>query len=83
VMRIAFRIATISTWLQIRLLATISPGTVSVAEPMFRRIKPAREETLTPAEAFKRHGVPTPAELDAKRHAGATPTDVTPSATGA
>jgi uncharacterized protein (DUF2236 family) len=83
VMRIAFRVATISTWLQIRLLATISPGTVPVAEPMFRGIKPDREETVTPAEAFERHGVPTPAELYAKLHADATPTDVTPSATGA
>jgi hypothetical protein len=30
---------------------------------MLLGMKPAREETLTPAESFERHEVPTPAEL--------------------
>jgi uncharacterized protein (DUF2236 family) len=62
-MRAAFRVAAVSNRLQLRLLAMISPGTVPIVEPMFRAVKPEREETLTPAEAFNRHGVRTPAEL--------------------
>ena len=65
VMRISFRVAALSTALQLRILKLISPGTVPIVEPVFREIKPAREEKLTPAEAFDHHGVPTPAELNA------------------
>ena len=65
VMRIAFRVAAASTALQLRILKTISPGTVPVVAPVFKEIKPQREETLTPAEAFERHRVPAPAELTA------------------
>jgi hypothetical protein len=49
----------------------ISPSTVPIVEPMFRGITPQRQETLTPAEAFKRHEVPTPAEVHAQLHDGA------------
>ena len=65
VMRIAFRVGAASTGLQLRILKLISPGTVPIAGPMLRGIKPAREETVSPAEAFARHGVPTPAQLRA------------------
>ena len=63
IMRIAFRIGAASTTLQLRILKLISPGTVPIAGPMLRGIKPTREEIVAPAEAFARHGVPTPAEL--------------------
>lgn len=71
VMKVAFRAAAASTWLQLRLLAMISPSTVRVVEPVFRGTPPERAETLTPAEAFERHGAPTPAELYAELHGGA------------
>jgi uncharacterized protein (DUF2236 family) len=61
VMRVAFRIGASSTWLQLQMLRTISPATVPIVEPVFREIKPLREETLTPAQAFARHATPTPA----------------------
>ena len=66
VMRLAFRVGALSTWLQLRLLALGSPSTVPVVEPVFREIPPLREETLGPAEAFELHRVPTPAEIYAQ-----------------
>jgi uncharacterized protein (DUF2236 family) len=63
VMKVAFRVGAASTALQLRILKMISPGTVPIVAPVFREVKPRREETLTPAEAFERHGVPTPGEL--------------------
>ena len=62
-MRISFRIAAASVALQLRILKMISPGTVLIVAPVFKEIKPRREETLTPAEAFERHQVPPPADL--------------------
>jgi hypothetical protein len=73
VMRPAFWIGARSRGLQLTLLAIISPGTVQVAEPMLRGLKPEREETLTPSEAFERHQTPTPAELYAQVHNGTRP----------
>ncbi|HVS28785.1 MAG TPA: hypothetical protein VHE14_04485, partial [Solirubrobacteraceae bacterium] len=75
-MRAVFRIAATSVRLQLRLLAMISPATVPVVEPMFRGIKPEREETVAPAEAFRRHGVSPPAELSAQLQNGAHHTAV-------
>ena len=66
VMRIAFRLAALSTRAQLVGLGFISPSTVPVVEPVFREIPPERAETVTPAEAFERHGTPTPAELHAQ-----------------
>jgi uncharacterized protein (DUF2236 family) len=71
VMKAAFGIAARSTWLQLRILSLISPRTVPIVEPMFRGIRPEREVTLSPAEAFERHEVPTPAELYARLGGGA------------
>ncbi len=67
-MRIAFRLGATSARRQLRLLAAISPGTVAVVEPMFLGITPERQETLTPADAFQRHGVPTPPVLYEQMH---------------
>jgi uncharacterized protein (DUF2236 family) len=65
-MRIAFRLAAASRSYQLRLLAMISPGTVPVVEPMIRGVVPRTPATLSPAEAFERHGVPRPRELYAQ-----------------
>jgi uncharacterized protein (DUF2236 family) len=73
-MRSVFRVAATSNRLQLRLLGMISPGTVPIAEPMFRGLKPEREETVSPAEAFERHGVPVPGDLYPLLRAGAAPT---------
>lgn len=62
-MRLAFRVAAISSRLQLQILRRISPSTVPVAAPMLLGIPAERDEILTPAEAFARHDVPTPAEL--------------------
>jgi uncharacterized protein (DUF2236 family) len=66
VMRLAFLAAAASTWLQLRLLAISSPSTVPIVEPVFRGIPPLRAETLSPAEAFAVHRVPTPLEVYAQ-----------------
>lgn len=78
-MRTAFRAVAASTWVQLRLLSMISPSTVPVVEPVFREIPPERDETLTPAKAFKRHETPTPGELFAQLHDAATTPDASPS----
>jgi uncharacterized protein (DUF2236 family) len=69
-MRLSFRTIAASPRLELALLALASPATVPVAGPMLLGIKPLRQETLTPAESFKRHGVPTPKEVYAelRRH---------------
>ena len=62
-MRAAFAVAARSARLQVRLLGVISPATVPIAGPMLRGVAPLRPETVTPAEAFARYGVPRPSEL--------------------
>jgi hypothetical protein len=69
-MKIAFRLAAASRSYQLRLLGMISPGTVPVVEPMLRGTAPRSKETLSPAEAFMRHGVPRPRELYAQMQHG-------------
>jgi len=44
-------------------LEFLSPSTVPIAGPALLGIPPVSEETLTPAQAFARHGIATPAEL--------------------
>jgi uncharacterized protein (DUF2236 family) len=56
-MKVPFAIAARSTWLRLTILRRISPATVPIVEPVFRATPPEREVTLTPAEAFARHGV--------------------------
>jgi uncharacterized protein (DUF2236 family) len=65
-MKIAFRLAASSRRYQLRLLRMISPGTVPVVEPVIRGVVPRTPATLSPAEAFQRHGVPRPRELYAQ-----------------
>lgn len=62
-MRAGFRVIAISPRLEVLALGVASPATVPVAAPMLRGIKPEREETLTPAQAFRRHQTPTPVEV--------------------
>jgi uncharacterized protein (DUF2236 family) len=66
VMRLGFRFVHLSPRLELLVLALLSPATVPIAGPMLLGVKPLREEVLTPAESFSRHGVPTPAELYAQ-----------------
>ena len=61
-MRVGFRLST-HPRLNVFVLGLISPATVPIAAPALLGIKPLREETFTPAQAFERHGVPTPSEL--------------------
>jgi len=63
VMRLGLRLVAASPRLEVFLVGLLSPATVPVAAPAVLGIKPLRAETLTPAESFRRHGVPTPAEL--------------------
>ncbi len=70
--RLNFRIAAASPRLQLLALGLISPATIRIAGPMILGLKPLREETLTPAETFRRHRVPTPLELYAELKADQT-----------
>ena len=66
VMRIGFAVVANSPKLELQLLGFASPATVPIAGPVLLGIKPLREETLTPAEAFERHQTPSPRELYAR-----------------
>lgn len=66
-----FHLAALSKTVQLTALGRISPLTRQVVEPVFRGIRPRTEETLTPAEAFARHNVPTPAEAHRQLTIGA------------
>ncbi len=65
-MKVAFRISALSTQAQLIGLSLLSPRTRPVVEPVFREIRPLREETLTPAEARQRYQSVTPLELYAQ-----------------
>jgi uncharacterized protein (DUF2236 family) len=62
-MRAQFRAVALSTRLQLAVLGWISPATRPVVEPVFRGLRPRREETLTPGEARERYGSPRPIDL--------------------
>jgi uncharacterized protein (DUF2236 family) len=62
-MRTQFRIVSSSTRLQLALLGLISPQTRPVVEPVFRGLRPVREEILTPGEARDRYELPRPVDL--------------------
>jgi hypothetical protein len=65
-MRIGFRAIAALPRLEVALLGLASPATVPIAGPMLLGIRPLKEETLTPAESFARHGVPTPSQTYAR-----------------
>jgi hypothetical protein len=69
-MKINFRVVSAFPKLELLLLGFASPATVPIAGPMLLGLKPLHEETLTPAEAFERHRVPTPAVLYAQLQGG-------------
>ncbi|AZQ37967.1 DUF2236 domain-containing protein [Streptomyces cyaneochromogenes] len=62
VMKTAFALARLNTWVELRLLERLSPSTVAVVAPVKLGIPPHSEEVLTPAQARARHGYPRPAE---------------------
>ncbi|WP_354698490.1 hypothetical protein DSM112329_04172 [Paraconexibacter sp. AEG42_29] len=66
VMRALLRIASMSPRLELAIVGIVSPSTVPVVGPTLLGIKPLSDEVLSPAESFRRHGVPTPAELYAE-----------------
>jgi uncharacterized protein (DUF2236 family) len=80
VMKLGFRAVATKPRLIVFLLGLISPATVPIAAPAYLGIKPLREETLTPAESFERHGVPAPAELYEQLKADQNKIIYTPSA---
>jgi uncharacterized protein (DUF2236 family) len=65
-MKVQFRVVSTSARLQLALLGWISPATRPVVEPVFRGVRPLREEVLTPSQGFDRYETPTPAELYAE-----------------
>jgi uncharacterized protein (DUF2236 family) len=79
-MRLNFRLVDRSPKLKVLMVRLLSPATAPIAAPMLLGITPEREETLTPAEAFRRHGVPTPAELYSQLKADQTKIIYPPSA---
>jgi uncharacterized protein (DUF2236 family) len=83
VMRIGFAAVDKSPRLKVLILRLTSPQTVPIAGPMILGLKPVNEETLTPAESFERHGVPTPAELYERLKADQTQILYPPSAPAA
>jgi uncharacterized protein (DUF2236 family) len=66
VMKLNFRIVSLSPRLQVALLRVLSPGTVPIAAPVLLGIEPVRTETTTPAEARERYGVLPPIEAYAR-----------------
>lgn len=62
VLRAVFAALSLSTGLQLRILALLSPSTIPVVTPVFRGIEPTNPEVLTPAEARTRYGYDKPAE---------------------
>jgi uncharacterized protein (DUF2236 family) len=66
VWRTLMRVTAASPRLELAFVGLLSPSTVPVAGPMLIGIRPLSEEILTPEETFRRHGVPTPAELYAQ-----------------
>lgn len=72
VLKATFALASISTRLQLALLAQLSPSTVAVVAPAFLGIEPTNLEVVTPAEARSRYGYDRPAEAHrewrAKQH---------------
>jgi uncharacterized protein (DUF2236 family) len=62
-MKSQFRVVSSSARLQLALLGLISPQTRPVVEPVFRGVRPLREEILTPAQARERHESPRPVDL--------------------
>ncbi|GAB3851192.1 oxygenase MpaB family protein [Nocardioides maradonensis] len=62
VLMVAFRLARLSTSLQVQLLRALSPGSVPIVEPVLRKVPPRTPEVVTPAEARERFGYAKPAE---------------------
>lgn len=61
-LRVSFAAMGLSKRLQLRILAELSPSTVSVVAPVFAGVTPVNAEVLTPAQARERYGYDRPAE---------------------
>ena len=66
VMRVSFRVLSLSPRLQLASLPLLSPSTVAVAGPVLLGMPPERAETVTPAEARERHDILPPAQAYAR-----------------
>jgi uncharacterized protein (DUF2236 family) len=66
VMRLVFPWVARSRASELKWLGILSPTTMSIMEPVIREIAPIKAITLTPAQAFARHAVPTPQEVYAQ-----------------
>lgn len=66
VMRTLMRIADTSPRVKLAIVGLVSPSTVPVVGPAILGVTPRSTEIVTPDESFRRHGVPTPAELYAE-----------------
>lgn len=80
VMRVLLRATERLPRVKLALLGVLSPSTVPIAGPMLMGMAPRSTEVLTPEETFRRHGVPTPAELYAQLKHDQTTIAYTPSA---
>jgi hypothetical protein len=66
VVRLAIRAANAHPRVKLMTIGILSPGATPVVAPTLLGVKPRSDEVLSPAEAFARRGVPTPAELYAQ-----------------
>lgn len=66
VVRASMKLVARSPRLELAIIGLMSPSTVPVAGPVLMGIPPRTDEVVTPQESFRRHGVPTPAELYAQ-----------------
>jgi hypothetical protein len=65
-MRLIFPWVARSSASELKWLGILSPATLPVMEPVVRGIAPSKAITLTPAQAFARHAVPTPRQAYAQ-----------------
>ncbi len=72
VLRATFAVLSVSTRLQLRILALLSPSTPPVVAPALLGVPPVNDEVIAPAEAQRRYGYDAPArahlEWRAKQH---------------
>lgn len=66
VMRTLMRLADASPRIKLVIVGLVSPSTVPIVGPAILGVKPLSTEIVTPEESYRRHGVPTPAELYAE-----------------
>ncbi|WP_225731705.1 MULTISPECIES: oxygenase MpaB family protein [unclassified Nocardia] len=68
-----YRLLSLSDRVALALATWVAPSAGPILAPVLRHVPPQHAEVVTPAEAFARHGVPTPAEVRAGLQAGVIP----------